>query len=45
MIAVISRTDFIQGQFDFKTKKNSGLYKTHQAPTKKTVSFSETSRM
>ena len=27
MMAVISRTDFIQGQFAFKTKKNSGSYK------------------
>ena len=44
MMAVILRTDFIQGQFAFKTKKNSGSYKTHQAPTKKIVSFSETLR-
>ena len=43
MMAVISRTGFILGQFAFKTKKNSGSYKTHQAPTKKIVSFSETS--
>ena len=27
-----------------ETKKNSGSYKTHHAPTKKIVSFSETSR-
>ena len=39
MMALISRTDFIQGQFAFKTKKYSGSYKTHQAPTKKIVSF------
>ena len=44
MMAVISRTDCIQGQFAFKTKKNSGSYKTHQAPTKKLVHFFETSR-
>ena len=44
MMAVISRTDFIQGQFAFETEKNSGSYKTHQAPTKKIVSFSETPR-
>ena len=28
MIAVIPRTDFIQGQFAFELKKNSGSYKT-----------------
>ena len=44
MMAVISRTDFIQGQFDFKTNKNSGSHKTQQVPTKKIVSFSETLR-
>ena len=44
MMAVISRTDFILGQFAFKIKKIAGSYKTHQAPTKKIVSFSETSR-
>ena len=44
MMAGISQTDFIQGQFAFKTKKNSGSYKNHQAPTKKIVSFPETSR-
>ena len=38
MMAIISRTDFSQGQL-----KKSGSYKTHQAPTKKIVSFSETS--
>ena len=35
MIVVISPTEFIQLQFAFETKKNSGSYKTHQAPTKK----------
>ena len=35
MMAVSLRTDFIQGQFAFKTKKNSGSYKTHHASTKK----------
>ena len=44
MMKVISRTDIIQGQFAFKTKKNSGSCKTHQASTKKIVSFSETSK-
>ena len=44
MIAVISPTDFTQGQFAFKTKRNSGSYKTHQAPTEKIVPFSETLR-
>ena len=39
MMGVISRTDINQGQFAFKTKKNSGSYKTHQALTKKIVSF------
>ena len=43
MMAVIPRTDFIQGQFAFNLKK-SGSYKTHQAKTKKIVSFSEASR-
>ena len=44
MMAVISRIDFILGQFSFETEKDSGSnsYKTHQAPTKKIVSFSET---
>ena len=44
MIAVISPTDFTQGQFAFKTERNSGSYKTHQAPTENIVSFSETLR-
>ena len=35
---------FTQGQFAFKTKRNSGSYKTHQAMTEKIVSFSETLR-
>ena len=41
MMGVISRTDFIQRQFTFtsETKKNSGSYKTHHAPTKKIVSL------
>ena len=42
-MAVVSRTDFIQGHFAFKTK-SSGSYKTNQAPTKKNVSLSETAR-
>ena len=42
MISIISPADFTQEQFAFKTKKNSGSYKTHQAPTEKIVSFSET---
>ena len=33
MMAVISRTYFTQEQFAFKTKKNSGSHKSHQAPT------------
>ena len=37
MMTVISRIDFIQGQFAFKTKKNFGSYKTHQAPTKNII--------
>ena len=43
MMGVISRTDFIQRQFTSEIEKNSGSYKTHQAPTKKIFSFSETS--
>ena len=37
MMSVISQTDFIQRQFTFtsETKKSSGSYKAHHAPTKK----------
>ena len=39
MMAVISRTDFIQGQFAFEPKKFWFIY-NNQAPTKEIVSFS-----
>ena len=42
MMAVIPRTDFIQGQFAFELKKI--LVHIKQPSTKEIVSFSETSR-
>ena len=47
MMGVISRTDFIQRQLAFTSKtkkKHAGSYKTHDALTKKIVSFSKISR-
>ena len=39
MMAVIPRTDFIQGQFAFEPKKNSGSYKTTKHRLRKLFLF------
>ena len=39
MIAVIPRTDFIQGQFAFELKKNSSPYKTTKHRLRKLFLF------
>ena len=39
MMAVIPRTDFIQGQFAFELKKNSGSYKTTKHRLRKLFLF------
>ena len=44
MMAIIPRTDFSQGQFAFRPKNKFWFIENNQAPTKKIVSLSETSR-
>ena len=39
MMAIIPRTDFIQGQFAFELKKNSGSYKTTKHRLRKLFLF------